>query len=105
MQVEAGSEKAKTLAREAAGYMLEAKEYYMNNGNHERALEAIQKSAKVLERHEPTMAMKNYQQLATVTPFLDQAGKVLAIDALREGFQFACRGKHYAEVRETLALF
>jgi len=44
-------------------------------------------------------------RLGTVTPFLDQAGKVIAIDALREGFQFGCRQRKFPETLEILSLF
>ena len=45
-QADEGSDEAKQLAKEAAAYMLEANGYFQQNGNYERALEAIQKAAK-----------------------------------------------------------
>jgi len=104
-QVEEGSDEGVRLAKEGAAYMLEANAYYMTNGNYDRALEAIQKAAKVSQTNDPSQAIKHYMMLGTVTPMLDKAGQVLAIDALREGFQFAIRNGSYDEARQILDLF
>ena len=49
LQASEGSPEAVKLAREAAGYMLEATVLYQSDSKWERALEAIQKAAKCVQ--------------------------------------------------------
>jgi len=104
-EVEEGSAEARDLATESAEYMLRANVYYQTNGNWDRALEAIQKAGKVCERDAPDQALRNYMQMGTVTIYLEQAGKVLAIDAFREAISFSVRNQSFSEAIELLQLF
>jgi len=104
-ELEEGNPKRASLVREAASYLLEANTYYQTNGNFERALEAIQKAAKVCEQDDPDRALQNYKMLATVTIHLEKPGKVLALDAVREGINFCVKNSSFSDALELMAIY
>jgi len=93
------------LVKDAASYMMEASEYYKINNKYDRALESVHKAAKICEQDCPEMAMRNYKLMLPLAPFMDKAGKVGALDGVRDGFMFGIGSKSFGDVVEMLKLY